>query len=149
MILARSMLLPPPRPTTASGRKSRAGGEGGGGGPQRRFRLAAGEDLDGDAGLAQRPVDRTHQTGLQQNRIGDDEGAAGAETTGDLAEASGGVAAEDQLAGGMESPGGAHDGLRVSLTSPTRKQGPGFNPHLRVGLVKRYCPGRGAEGQSG
>ena len=43
-------------------------GDGGRGGPQRRLRLAAGEDLDRDARLAQRGVDRLDQAGLEQDR---------------------------------------------------------------------------------
>ena len=49
---------------------------------------------------------------LTQDRVGDDEGPAGAEAAGDVAELRGGVAAEDELAGGVEGPGGAHGGLR-------------------------------------
>ena len=70
----------------ASGRKSRAAA---------MAALAARSDGSGSPpektsttmpGLAQRCVDRIEQARLEQDRIGDDEDATGAETAGDVAE---------------------------------------------------------------
>ncbi len=79
---------------------------------QRRLGLAAGEDLDGDAGLAERGVDRLEEPGLEDQRVGDDQGALDALAHGQVAELAGGAAAEQQVRRGVERPGGAHGGLR-------------------------------------
>ena len=129
------MLLPPPRPRTRVGPEVAA--------PRRRQASAARSDGSGSppektstatpASLSGR-VDRLDQAGLEQHRVGDDEGPADAEAAGDLAEAGRGVAAEDQLPGGVEGPGGAHEGLRRE--KPGDDQG-----------ACRYCPCGRADGQ--
>src|SRR6266540_2582626 len=86
------MLLPPPRPSTASGRNC----------------LAAVECLHRHVCLGQRGTDAVSDAGLDKDAVGDEQHAAGTEAAGDFAELAGGVAAEQQLAGGMEGPGGAH-----------------------------------------
>jgi hypothetical protein len=51
---------------------------------------------------------RLDDAGLDENWIGDEKETADAETDSDFAELSSGVTAEDQFAGRVESPGGAH-----------------------------------------
>ena len=60
---------------------------------------------------------RLDEAGLDEDRIGDEQDAASAETAGDVAELAGGIAAEEQLAGGVEGPGGAHGELPWGVTA--------------------------------
>ena len=103
------MLLPPPRPRTASGRKSAAGRDARVGQLERRLRLAAVEDLDGDAGFAERSADRLDEAGLDQDRIGDEQNARAPPSRTAMSPSwCDGVAAEHELAGRVEGPGGTH-----------------------------------------
>ncbi len=90
-------------PKFAAARDRRRGGAHG------RLRFAAGEHLDHDARFAERNVDRFDESGLDKNGVGDEQDAADSEPAGDVAELLGGVPAENQLAGGVERPGGAHE----------------------------------------
>ena len=51
---------------------------------------------------------RLDEAGLEQDRIGDDQAALDVALHGDFAELANRVAAEQQLAGGVKGPGGAH-----------------------------------------
>ena len=83
------------------------------------LRLTACKDFEVEAAAFQRSADPIHQPSLRQHRIRDDQKAFRMQSGGNLPELVRGVAAEQQLAGGMKDPGFAH-GL-----SPVRESIPG------------------------
>ena len=97
------------------------------GGEQRRFRFAAGENLDGDTSFIERGVDVFDEAGFEQDWIGDDQNALEAVADSDLAELLAGIGAEDERAGSMKIPGGAHaiSGVRQVRVRPRYCRGCG------------------------
>src|SRR5439155_21793035 len=85
-------------------------------------------------------ADRLGQPRPEQDRVGDDEGAADAEADGDVAELGRGVAAENQSPGGMEGPGGAHGGLRGGRGTG-RRPGPLSPPRDGRSTAALECTG--------
>src|SRR5262245_17494871 len=77
-------------------------------GLQGRLRLAAGKDLDDDLAFRQGSAHALGHAGLHQVTIRNEEDALGSKSIRNSAQLADRVAAEDDLAGGVERPGFAH-----------------------------------------